>query len=121
MIIGVMNRIDELATRTEAEARALGRIPFQNVVPLPEIIADVFGVGVSSKKVAAQYEALLNVLGPEFEILLKTSIVQIATVSTPNIARAVERMRSGNIVIAPGYDGIFGTVHVFSDNERSQK
>lgn len=118
LIIGVMNRIEELAERSEAEARKLDRIPFQSVVPLPEIIADVLGVGVSSKKVVIQYESLLNALGAEFEILLKTPIEKIAAASTPDIARAVERMRAGNIAITPGYDGIFGTVHVFTDDDR---
>ncbi len=118
LIIGVMNRTEELSARSEAEARALDRIPFQSVVPLPEIIADVLGVGVSSKKVVTQYNTLLESLGSEFEILLKIPFEKIAKASTLEIARAVERMRSGNITITPGYDGVFGKVHVFTDNEQ---
>jgi PHP family Zn ribbon phosphoesterase len=73
---------------------------------------------VSSKKVVAQYNALLESLGSEFEILLKIPVEKIAKASTLEIARAVERMRDGNITITPGYDGVFGKVHVFTDNEQ---
>ncbi len=117
LVIGVLNRVVSLADRTEAEAKKVGRIPYKSLVPLPEIIADTFQCGVATKRVAAAYEALIAAVGNEFHILLDAPLAAIAQASTPQIAEAVKRVRAGNIVIRPGYDGVFGTVKVFEDNE----
>lgn len=121
LVIGVMNRIDELADRDEVTARALPHIPYKSIVPLPEIIADVLGVGVVSKSVQKQYQALLHALGSEFSILLSASKENIEAASTVEIAEAIERVRSGNIFVRPGYDGIFGVVKVFEENQKIKK
>lgn len=121
LVIGVMNRIDELADRDEKMARAHVGIPYQSIVPLPEILADVFGVGVVSKRVQNQYESLLRSLGSEFSILLTVSKEKIEQASTSEIAEAIERVRSGNIFVRPGYDGVFGVVKVFEENEKKKK
>ncbi len=121
LVIGVMNRVAELADRTELHARQAARIPYQSIVPLPEIIADVLGVGVASKAVQKQYAQLLQTLGNEFHILLEVSPKEIEKASTPQIAEAVQRVRSGNIYIRPGYDGVFGVVKVFQDDEERKK
>lgn len=116
LVIGVMNRVDALATRSEDEAKKLPRIPYKSLVPLPEIIADVIGVGVASKAVQTVYHTLIKKNGPEFFILLDCGLDVIAAASTPEIARAVERVRAGDIFVRPGYDGVFGTVKVFEEN-----
>ncbi len=115
LTIGVMNRVAELGDRLEKES--VRKIPFKSLVPLPEIIADVFGVGVASKRVKKEYETLISALGNEFSILLDASLVDIERVSGKTIANAVERVRKGNIVVIPGYDGIFGVVKVFQEHE----
>lgn len=122
LTIGVMNRIEELAVRTEVEAKKLNRIPYKSLVPLPEIIADVIGVGVASKAVIQIYDSLIKKIGSEFYILLHAGLpaVSAASSSGPEIARALERVRSGDIYIKPGYDGVFGVVKVFTDNERKK-
>lgn len=118
LIIGVMNRVAELATRSESEAKQLNRIPFESLVPLPEIIADALGVGVASKKVVAIYGKLIKELGNEFYILRKADLTKVSAVSSSEIAEALNRVRSGNIYVKPGYDGIFGVVKVFSEKEK---
>ncbi|MFA4831375.1 MAG: endonuclease Q family protein [Patescibacteria group bacterium] len=121
LVIGVMNRVDELADRTEEEARQIAEknnfIPFQNLVPLPEILADALECGVSTKKVDDTYVDLINKLGSEFHILLNSSLEEIEAASSKQIAVAIERVRTGRIVVKPGYDGEFGTVKVFGDME----
>ena len=117
LTVGVMNRADELADRSEAETKNIIHIPYQSMVPLAEIISDVLEVGVSSKKVAAEYNNLIKKLGSEFKILLETKIEQIALCGSPEIARAIERVRAGNIFVRPGYDGEFGVVKVFEESE----
>lgn len=124
LVIGVMNRVEALADRTEEEAKAFGKenkIPFTSIVPLPEIIADVMGVGVASKKVTQIYHDLTTELGNEFYILLEANPGDIARASVEEMGEAVQRVRGGNVVISPGYDGVFGTVKVYGDDERRGK
>jgi uncharacterized protein (TIGR00375 family) len=115
MTIGVMNRVAELANRTAKES--VRKIPFKSLVPLPEIIADTLEVGVASKKVVKEYDALTKELGNEFFIIRDAPLADIERVSGKTIANAVDRVRKGSIVVIPGYDGIFGVVKVFQDHE----
>ena len=120
LVIGVMNRVSELADRSEAKARTFGRIPYKSLVPLPEIIADTIGVGVASKAVKAEYDNLVQKLGSEFSILIDASLADIERASSKSIAEAVNRVRTGNIYIEPGYDGVFGVVKVFQESKQKQ-
>jgi len=121
LTVGVESRVHELADRTIDEARAHAtahnRIPFRSVVPLPEIIADVYECGVATKRVQSMYELMITQLGSEFGILLGTSLHDIEVVAGESVARAIARVREGNIHVVPGYDGEFGVVKVFHDNE----
>jgi DNA helicase-2/ATP-dependent DNA helicase PcrA len=91
-------------------------IPFKNVIPLEEIIAETYDVGVGSKKVLATYEAMVAA-HPEFDILLDLSKEEIAKISDKQIAESVIRVREGNVHIEGGYDGIFGKIHIYGDKE----
>jgi uncharacterized protein (TIGR00375 family) len=117
--IGVMNRVAELADRSEEAAKAIKekKIPYRSSVPLPEILADVYHVGVQTKKVTEEYSKLIHAFGNEFNILRSISLDDIARVSDKTIANAIERVRSGNIYVVPGYDGVFGVVKVFKDRQ----
>lgn len=121
LTIGVEYRVEELADRTIEEALAYAkeakRIPFKSLVPLPEIIADVYQVGVASKKVVAEYNSLIATLGSEFHILINSTMNEIKDASSEIIATAIERVRNGEIYVRPGYDGEFGVVKVFKEGE----
>jgi len=117
MVIGVMNRVVELADRPEEKGKAIGKIPYKSLVPLPEIISDTVQVGVSSKRVQGIYSEMIERLGNEFFILLHADLESIEQASTKQIAHAVDRVRKGNIHVVPGYDGEFGVVKVFENGE----
>ncbi len=118
LLVGVLNRVDELADR-EFGFTPSGVVPYKSVIPLEEIIADVFEVGTGSKKVQGMYSQIL-MKHREFEVLLDLDESQIVAISTPEIAKAIMRVREGNVHIDAGYDGVFGKVHIFGENERSQ-
>ena len=118
LVIGVMNRVEELADRTESQAKQNSNaIPYKSLVPLPEIIGDAIGVGVHSKAVQKYYEQLIKDVGSEFFILLHASLNDIEKSSTKQIAIALDRVRKGEIYVYPGYDGEFGIVKVFGEKE----
>ncbi len=120
LVIGVMNRVEELAdvSGVKTETKTANRVPYKSLVPLPEIISDVFGVGASSKKVKGAYEDLIKKLGNEFYILIDAKLPEIEKNSSKEIADAIDRVRIGNIFIKPGYDGEFGVVKVFEDRKK---
>lgn len=118
LVIGVMNRIGELADRSEAEAKKLVRVPFKSLVPLPEIIGDALDFGVKTKTVKIEYDKLIKKFKTEFNILLNAETNEIGLASQKIIGEAVQRVRQGNIYVRPGFDGEYGIVKVFGDKEK---
>jgi len=117
LTVGVMNRVEELADRDEG-FKPNNRPPFKSIVPLQEIISDAFGVGVNSKRVQEEYERIVKHVGTEFDVLLHIKKEKIAEVADEKVVEGIMRVRAGKLHILPGYDGEFGTVRVFTDEER---
>jgi PHP family Zn ribbon phosphoesterase len=55
---------------------------------------------------------LLTALGGELGILLDAPLDAISEALSLPVAEAVGRMRAGEVVIHPGYDGHYGAVHI---------
>ena len=66
------------------------------------------------------YDRLNKELGSEFSILLDVPIDDIKRVDL-TVGEAVDRVRLGKLNIRPGYDGIFGQVHIFGDEDRPKQ
>ena len=133
MTLGVMQRTESLARRDasmhkDADGLICGdgrgesgnRPPFRALVGLQQIVAESMGRGVNTKGVRTQYMRLVDELGSEMHILTAAGILDIARVGGERIAEGVERVRDGNIVIEPGYDGVFGKVSVWSDESDAE-
>jgi PHP family Zn ribbon phosphoesterase len=114
-----MHRVEKLADRAEG-FKLTGAPSFASIIPLPEIIAGGLDCGVNTKKVNALYLTMLERLGNEFKILLDAPLDDIERASSRLIREAVSRMRAGNVHIAPGYDGEYGKVKIFEDEERKR-
>ena len=119
LTVGVLHRVETLADRPEG-SRPDGAAPYENLIPLPEVIGSAIGVGPSSKKVQTIYARLLNELGPELEILREVSVERISSSGGPLVAEGVRRLREGEVKIRAGYDGVYGEIRVFSDEERER-
>ena len=117
LTLGVLNRVEELAVRPEGYAPE-NRHGFTSIIPLPDILSEIFDVGPKTKKVVEAYKRATEFLGPELQILTDHSIEEIQGARIPLLAEAVKRMREGKILIEPGYDGEFGKVNIFSRQEK---
>jgi uncharacterized protein (TIGR00375 family) len=120
LTIGVMNRVEELADRPPEKIGASTRVPFYSFIPLDEIIAESFGVGVGAKKVKEEYEKLIKVFGSELKILLEINEEELKSAADPRVAEGIKRVRSGQLKIRPGYDGEYGKISIFNNEEREK-
>ena len=113
--VGTLTRVESLADRPFGSKSERGR-PFWSIIPLVEIVSEIVGNGVKSKKVVTRYFDLITALGPEFYILKEAPIHEIAAVDE-RVAEAVDRMRRGQVLIQPGYDGEYGVIRLFKEDE----
>lgn len=113
---GVLHRIEQLADRDEDFLLPQGR-PFENLVPLGEVIATSVGSSPSSVKVSRQYEHLLEELGNEFYILRQAPLEDISHVAGSLTAEGIRHLRDGRVQWRPGYDGEYGAMRLFQSAE----
>ena len=120
LVIGVLNRVEELADRPEG-FMPKNATPFKSLIPLEEIIADSINRTVAAKDVAIYYNKLTKNLGSEFDILLEIKKQELEKFSLPEIAEGILRVRDGRVKIEPGYDGVYGKIKIFDEAERKIK
>lgn len=94
--------------------------PYVKLVPLIEIIAEALDSTVMSQKVKVTYTKAIKALGSEMDILLKISEDKIAQTVGERIAQAISKVRRGDVVIEPGYDGEYGVVKIWPDKKAGQ-
>jgi uncharacterized protein (TIGR00375 family) len=95
--------------------------PYVKLVPLLEVVAEAVGTRVQSKKAQQLYGKMLSQLGSELTILLRAELVRISEVGGERISEAITKVRSGAIVINPGFDGEYGKVSIWSEQEKAQQ
>jgi len=118
LTMGVNNRVYQLADREIGYK--FDTIPYKSLVPLPELIAEVLGVGKASKKVMAAYAQLIRAAGNEFKILLDLPLEDLSRLADPAIVAAISNVRSGQVDISPGYDGVYGTVSALTKQQKAK-
>ena len=117
LTVGVMHRVEDLADRGEEAAPPETAGPMRSLVPLPEILSEIHQVGPKSKTVARHYESLLGRLGPELPLLDTLPLEDIGPAASPLVAEAVSRLRKEEVIRDAGYDGVYGTIRLFRDDE----
>ena len=117
LTVGVLNRVMELADR-EAPLYPHGAPKVHSLVPLAEVLGEMLATGPASKRVTEAYVRLIQQYGSEFALLLTTATEEIARQSSPQLAEAIARMRGGRVIRSAGYDGEYGVIRVFSEEER---
>ncbi|MBI4335833.1 MAG: DNA helicase UvrD, partial [Candidatus Omnitrophica bacterium] len=114
--VGVMHRLEDLADREEGFDLE-SAIPFRNMVPLDEIIAEAMGIGKDTAGVEREYNSLIQRLGNEFEILFEVSEEELVAGCSPRLAKGILKARKGEVEVLPGYDGEYGKIKIFKKEE----
>jgi len=118
--IGVVNRVEQLADRPEG-FKPLNSIPFKNFIPLDEIIADVKGINKGSVAVERDYHSYLAKFGTEFDILMRAPKDALLKGLPPKIAEGVLRVREGRVNLKAGFDGEYGKISIFAEDEAKNR
>ena len=117
---GVLYRVAELSDRNDISGFNFKK-DFYSITPLAQTISEFLGVSPVSKKVKEEYFKLVDLFGPEFSILLYSDIKDISDKYNDLFAEGLRRIRKKEVIISPGYDGEFGSVRVFTQEEITAK
>ncbi len=121
LVIGVLNRVSQLADR-DLDFKLKKTPPFYRLVELDKIIAMAIGVkGRQTKAVKKEYDFLVDNFGSELDILLKLDLKQLFGRVDPRIVEALKRVRQEEVEIKPGFDGCYGQINIFADQEKINK
>lgn len=118
--VGVVNRLEKLADRPEG-FKPDNAVPFKNLIPFMEIIAEAKSLGKASINVEREYRAYLAKFGTEFNILLKVSKDELLRSLPSKVVDGILRVRSGKVNIKAGFDGEYGTISIFGDDQKQGK
>lgn len=118
--VGVLHRVETLADRPPG-VKPVRTHPYESLVPLVEILAEVYGVGPQSRRVQREYHRLLDLLGPELTILRQMPIETLTQIAGERLATGIAHMRRGNVLVQGGYDGEYGVIKVLAPELHSAK
>ena len=66
---------------------------------------------------ARSYDQAIAKLGPELSILQSVPVEDIARAGSSLLAEAITRLRAGQVIRDAGYDGEYGVIRLFEENE----
>jgi len=112
--VGVMHRVEALADRPEGFVPDRV-VPYRNLVPLAEVIAEALGLGVETAAVENEWKRLVEAGGTELGILMDLPEAELARFTPPRVLEGIRRVRAGQLSITPGYDGVYGKVSLFGE------
>lgn len=119
LTLGVMYRVEQLADRDEKDIHSLYNCT--NFIPLQDIIADILSIGKQSKKVQTTYEEIIKSGETEFNVLLNLSKEKLLKICNPLITEAILRVRNNKVKLIPGFDGNYGKVEIFTNQEKNKQ
>ncbi len=120
LTVGVMNRVEQLADRPEGYTPS-NAIPYKNLIPLDEIIAEAKGVNKGAVAVEREYCSLVAKFGTEFDILIKASSEELLRGLPRRLAEGVLKVREGKVNIKAGFDGEYGVISIFDEEDTPGK
>jgi uncharacterized protein (TIGR00375 family) len=110
LTIGVMHRV-----------RPPARVPYKNLIPLNEVIAQAVGKTPECQSVWDIYFRLVKEFGDELRVLTEVPVADFAHLQLERVGLGIERMRRGTVHIVPGHDGDYGQINLFEKDLPEEK
>jgi DNA helicase II / ATP-dependent DNA helicase PcrA len=120
LTVGVLHRVLDLADRPEG-IQPVGAKPFRSLISLTEVLAEILKVGPMSLKVQKAREELLKRHGSELFILEQAPLEEIQKHQSELLAEGLARLRRSQVLRHAGYDGEYGRIRLFNDDELPKK
>ncbi len=116
--LGVRDRVDILADRTQPEHPDY-RPPYLHLIPLAEIIA--MAIGHKSPYTAGVQKRWNELVKErtEIEVLLDADLSQMKI--EPEVSKAIQAFRSGDVIVKPGGGGKYGEIELSDRIVRQKK
>lgn len=118
LTVGVLHRVMALADRKDPHMPPHDP-GFVSLFPLPEMIGEILGVGPKSRKVQEKQAEVVRLFGSEMDILHRVPESDLRQ-HWDALGEAVARMRRGDVIKEGGFDGEYGVVKVFTEEERKE-
>jgi uncharacterized protein (TIGR00375 family) len=113
---GVRDRIGEQAEFAEPE-HPDHRPLYLHLIPLTEIITKAIGQqNPFTQTVNKRWSELVSHFKSEINVLLEVNIEEIARVTAPAIAEAIQAFRERKIIVHPGGGGQYGRIELPNDD-----
>ena len=105
---GVEQRVEELADRPEGFEPK--NVPgFKRLLPLSDIIATVLNSSSQATQAVWKiYNLLVTKFGDEYSVLINAPEEALSATVDTQISNAIVKVRTGNVTVIPGYDGVYG-------------
>jgi uncharacterized protein (TIGR00375 family) len=114
---GVRDRIREIATFKEP-CHPEHRPPYIYLIPLSEIITKALGQHTPfTQSVTKRWDELIAAFGSEIAVVLDADIHEVAKVTIPAIAEAVQAFRDHKVILIPGGGGKYGTIELPTEEQ----
>lgn len=105
---GVTARIHELAEYDKPH-HPKNRPHYQYIMPLAEILSQIYDKGITTKYVQTRYDNLINEFTTEIDVLLNVDLDRISSIDQ-NLSNVLEQYRQNNIKIETGRGGQYGKI-----------
>ena len=115
LTIGVLHRVLALADRKAPPSPGKD---FCSLIPLPEILGELMHCGSKTRKVQEKYADILHHFGSEMTVLQDMPENDLR-VFWPELGEAIFRMRTGRVIRSAGFDGEYGVIRLFDDQENT--
>jgi PHP family Zn ribbon phosphoesterase len=115
-----MHRVEELADREEG-MRPPSKVPYKNLIPLNEVVAQALEKTPECQGVWDVYFRLIREFGDEYKVLTEVSTSELARIQMERVGQGIDRMRKGAVKIAPGHDGDYGRISLFEKELPEEK
>lgn len=121
LTIGVLNRVEQLASGQKLGRKPEGALPFVSLVPLSQIIAQALSLeSDTGKAVEQEYQKIISIFKTELDVLLNVGYEDMSHAGiNPKVIEGILKVRQQRLYIDPGYDGEYGHVKIWEDEEKA--
>lgn len=96
------------------------RPPYHYILPLPEIIGEVYGISPDSKRTQGIYDDILDLSGDELSLVINENSREGIRKEFPEMVEALEKLMERDFEMIPGGGGKYGAVKLVPNEKKAK-